>query len=184
MRKNVIVLDASDFQPDYEDWAFLIVHTDMPSYLFADDLNHLYQLGLTRGDDLEAAGKRYPMFTFRDTARMLTYHLLEQPADTAGGLWARGQKLLMVRGKEAQSAVDAIHTDFSSSPRPAEPTDLLAASHNSLLETYQAVFTLTTPFSPGSAAPNISRRTRQMLADLTPEIDDILDSIDLSGQSG
>ena len=53
MKKQVLKLDIDDFGDDSEDLAYLFFHTACPGYVFVDDLNHLYDLALSRENDLD-----------------------------------------------------------------------------------------------------------------------------------
>lgn len=174
-KKNVIVLDVGDDSPDYSGWGFLIIHTDTPGYVFADDLNHLYNLDFGRAADLVSDDTAYPLFCHRDHAKRLDYYLLEQPATHPESLWQKGEKLLIVSGETAQETVERIDADFASPLPEADPSDLVATARYERLAVYQAALTLTTVFEPG----RIGQYSPKALACLIPEVDNILDSIDL-----
>ena len=73
MKKQTFKLDIEFDSDPFEDLAFLFFHSTDPNYAFADDLNHLYGLTLTRVDDMPLLDAAWPVYTYRneETARAI-----------------------------------------------------------------------------------------------------------------
>lgn len=183
MKKNTLVLDFDDVSSPFEDIAFLLFHSAVPNYAFVDDLNHLYELSLARIDDIEIMETPWPLFSYRDSLRHLTYHLIERPALTSTGVphWRPAEKLLMIKGNGAEETAAAICDDFTLDHPSPNPADLRAADHAALLQYYQQSLTAVTFYNPLSQKP-ISRKTAKERAELEALLADIADRLDLAGE--
>ena len=127
MKKNIYTLDTDD-QP-IDDIAYLLFHNTDPGYIFADSINHLYDLHLCRTDDLPLLQQQWPFYTYADTLGQLHYYLVERPAAApASATWGPSEKLLIIKGDCAPEQAQLIYEDFSDPVTPS-PDDLLAHSH-------------------------------------------------------
>lgn len=180
--KRTLVLDV-DEPSAFEDMAFLLFHTTVPNYAFVDDLNHLYGLSLSRTADIELMNSMWPMFTYRDPLRHLTYHLIERPTTSAPGVphWGFGEKLLLVKGACAEETATYICNDFSMGASASHLDDLRAASHASILDYYQQSLTSITLYDPLSQLPTSKKNARERV-ELEALLADIADNIDLAGE--
>ncbi len=141
MKKHTLTLDLDS---PFEGWAFLLFRTPHPAYAFADILNRLYDYRLARTDDLILHDTPWPLFLHHDPIRHLLFFLVQQPLSATGTPWAPGDKLLLVRGDNADSITHTIHRDFTSPPL-ADPADLLATEHADLLHTLLSDFSVAIP---------------------------------------
>ena len=179
-KKTTLTLDLDDAMPDFDGYAFLLFGSSSPSYVFVDDLNRLYGLGLTRVSDIMMNDVQWPLFTYYDALTHLHYYLVERPAGSTSTAWPSGDKMLIVRGEGADSRADGIHNEFRNAPQPDDPTDLLAAEHYDMLESFLAAFTVTRRIDPTAEAdPTMSRKTQKEPADLAATLADIVDYIDM-----
>lgn len=179
-KKTTLTLDLDDEMPDFEGYAFLLFSSTTPSYVFVDDLNRLYGLHLTRTADMELQQQLWPLFCYCDTLARTHYYLVERPASSTSAAWQAGHKMLILRGEDADAKADAIHCEFGSAVPPADPADLLAAEHYTLLENFLSAFTLTQRIDP-LAVPDttLSRKAQKEQADLNTLLTDIVDYIDV-----
>lgn len=135
-------LDLEEQDYAYEGWAFMLFHTSVPNYIFADSLNGLYGYRLSRIDDMVLDGSSWPLYRFDDSLhRRLIVFLAERPADAADAPWEAGDMLLVIKGENAASEAEAIYDDFTSSKR-CEEGDLLASEHRERLQDLLAGFTM------------------------------------------
>ena len=179
-KKTTLTLDPDDSMPDFEGCAFLLFGSTTPSYVFVDDLNRLYDLGLKRADDMTIHDARWPLFTHYDALTRLHYYLIERPAGSTSSSWPSGDKMLIVRGEGADRAADNIHNEFRNARRPDDPTDLLATEHYTLLEGFLAAFTVTNRIDPTAEIDNLmSRKAQKEQSELTALLTDIVDYIDM-----
>ena len=160
-------LDIDDENP-YSGWAFLFFHTAESGYLFVDSLNRLYDLSLSRIDDMELYSSPWPLYTHYDSVSHLRYFLTERPADIQAP-WAPGDILLAVKGEDASAMADYIYEDFTSQDEAPEG-DLRAEEHVELLSSLLSHFTVvqsldfTTPLSSSRATK--SRAAIEQLCNL------------------
>jgi hypothetical protein len=180
--KNTLSLDPDLFDDQQEDLAMLLFHSVAPSYAFVDDLNHLYNIRLSRIDDLQLNDAHWPLFIHHDSLHQLHYYLVERPVSTnsAAPFWTIGHKMLIILGQMAADTAQAIHREFSNASTPDDPDDIIAANHVALLDEMRSNFTTTTLLSPSTPPPSTLRgkalRDYNELFDL---IDAILDTLDI-----
>ena len=174
-RPNTYVLDQDDLPPDFDGWAFLHFRTRRPSYLFADLLNRIYGYALSRLDDVEPGGARWPMYYHFDEVRHLAFFLIECPATASSDLLETGDKVLLVLGEMARAEVDKIYFEMVER-HTFDPADLLAVDHATLIDQLLSDFTVARvlDFDQLPQKPAQQRRQRQ-LADL---MDSLLTSIE------
>ena len=136
-------LDLDDELFDFEGWAFVHFHTATPGYILADTLNRLYDLRLQRIDDMMLDDNPWPLFRHEDTVRHLIYFLTEHhvPPPASALPWGPGDKLLVIKGDNADPEARFIQTDFSQPPTD-DDGDLLAREHAQLLDRLLATFTV------------------------------------------
>ena len=158
----------------FEGWAFLLFHTRWPAFAFADQLNRLYDFVLARRDDMECMDGVWPLYSYYDTSNRLHYYLVERPA-AAVSPWEAGDKLLIVKGENADSAARFIYSDFTATSAIAEG-DLLARQHAECLEALLADFTL--PQLLDFNDMGLSRKALKELAPVQQACDTILTYID------
>lgn len=182
-KKHTLVLEFDDEPSAFEDTAFLLFHTPVPNYAFVDDLNHLYNLSLSRTDDIELMGDPWPMFTFRDPLRQLTYYLIERPATSTLGVkhWGPLGKLLLVKGLNANESASDIHDDFTAANN-TDPQSPKSELHSNILEYYQQSLTAVTLYDPQLQQPP-SKKVAKERAELETLLAAIVDNLDLSGIS-
>ena len=178
-----------DLEPDddpFVDLALILFHTTAPNYTFVDDLNHLYRLRLARREDFTLDSDAYPLFSYYDTLRQLSYHLIERPAQLSSSrtplatLWSPLQKLLFIQGEGASEVSDSILGDFTVLP-PTPPTDDLAATarHN-ILAAFHTAFTPVTVLDPSAPLPpDASRKAQRQHSELQQLVTSILQYFDL-----
>lgn len=155
MKKHTLTLEI-DFDDDVLDIAYLLFHASQPGYIFADNLNRLYNFALHRIDDMP---DHYPLYTHSNPISHKHYFLVEKPASAQpSGSWQPSDKLLLIKGEGALSEAQAIYDDFTA-PLPPSPDDLLALQHaelrNQMLEAFTVVnlldFSSPTPTNPRAA---------------------------------
>lgn len=183
VKKQIMKLDLDEEVSPFEGFAFLLFHTATPNYAFVDDLNHLYELALARTDDIEIMGEPWSMFTYRDPLWQLTYHLIERPSTAATGVthWGPAEKLLMIKGLNADEIATHICDDFTASHPTGDRTDSRDADHAAILEYYQQSLTAVTLYDPLDQQP-ASKKAAKERAELEALLADIADSLDLAGQ--
>ena len=173
MKKHTLTLDIDleDESPLLDDIAILFFNTDTPNYLFADDLNHLYQLALTRFADLSLNGATWPFFSYHDDLRYLNFYLVESSLTNT--------KIFILRGKDAPSRADDILHDFTEPPAEVDPINSEKVRRNEILLSYQQALTTVTRYNPQSPAP-LSRKGAKERQNLTGLLTDLLNLIDLN----
>ena len=180
--KNTLSLDPEFYDDQREDIAMLLFHSVAPSYAFVDDLNHLYNMRLSRIDDLQLNDAAWPLFIHHDPLRQLYFYLIERPAsaNTNAPFWTIGHKMLIIIGQLAASTAETIHREFCNASTPDDPDDIIAASHAALLDEMRSNFTTTPLLNPSAPPPSTLRgkalRDYNDLFDLT---DVILDTLDI-----
>lgn len=176
------ILDWDDDMPQYDDMVFLLFHTSIPSYAFADDLNRLYHLGLARQEDLDLEGCHWPYYRYRDPMAKLTYLLVERPAGsgTTAPHWHEGHKMLMILGENADRRARYLCDDFSAPPSSAPATDLVGEERSRILDSYQqelvSVSTFTLGETPETPLPRKAAKERAELESLAMNLQDCLDA--------
>lgn len=150
-------LDISDDESPYTDWAFLFFHTAESGYLFVDALNRLYDLSLSRIDDMELYDSPWPLYTHYDPLSHLRFFLTERPPEVQGP-WAPGDILLAIKGVGASTLAEYIYEDFTSQETAPEG-DLRAEEHAALLSSLLSNFTVVQTLD-FSTAPSTSRAAK------------------------
>ena len=140
-KPNITILQFEDFEEPEHDYAYLLFLTDIPCFAFIDELNHLYNLSLTRMNDLTLYGALWPFYYYHDTMSHLRYFFIERPNSSnnnASG-WSPGHKLLIIKGEDAIREIGSIYDDFTTPPAPPDPLDRLAMQrHQQLLTLYES----------------------------------------------
>ena len=171
-----------DIEPviDFGNTAFLHFATLMPGYELVDDLNHLYRLALAREGNIELDGQQWPLYFYHDARMWLHYFLLEVPAGCSLPLLHEGEKVLIVRGRDADECVLRIDDDFKSPPAVSFLPD--AERRRAIINRYQQMLTPVNiiRFSDSDTAAAASRRRKSLkgpaaLADLFARILDYVD---------
>mgnify|MGYP006872978158 CR=1 FL=1 len=182
MKKNTITLDLDPQAGRWDGIALILFHSIAPNYAFVDDLNHLYNLRLSRIEDLELNDLQWPLFSFNDTLRHLRYFVIERPASTTGAapMWTPGHKMMILIGQQAEQQAKTIHDEFSSATTPDDPNDIIAAQHTKLLDNIRSDFTTTTLLDP-TAPPPASLRGKALrdYNDLFALADTIVETMDI-----
>lgn len=169
-------LEIEESQVGFEDWAFLLFHTTTPVHLFADSLNQLYDMRLSRIENLSLAGASWPFFLFDDPIGHLKYFLAERPVTATGAPWEPSDKLLAIKGESAVYAAEDIYADFTE-PATVDPADLLAKEHADLLAELLAGFTMVNLLNPDSEPPKRSSVAKQRM-NVTQLCSDLLEYIE------
>ena len=161
-----------DLEPEEDPFhglALILFHTSAPNYTFVDDLNHLYRLRLARREDMELDSDHYPLYSYRDPMRHLTYHLIERPAQLSAShsplttLWSPLQKLLFIQGEYA-----------------TEADDLAAATRHNILAAFHTAFTPVTALDPSAPLPpDASRKAQRQHTEMKQLVTSILQYFDL-----
>lgn len=182
MKKNTITLDIDLESDSHDGSALLLFHSIAPNYAFVDDLNHLYNLRLSRIDDLLLDDTPYPHFTYYDSLHQLQYNLLERPltANAIAPLWSPGHKMLIITGQLAVQTATNIHNEFNNAPSVPPEDDFIAARHLAILDQLRSNFTTTTLLDPLAAPPSTLRgKALRDYNDLFTMADTILDTLDI-----
>lgn len=168
---------------DFDDTAFLSILTDMPGYVLADDLNHLYDLSLHRTDDVTLDdGVVLPLYRYSDPLRNLSYWLAELHGDADG-------YLLIVRGGACREVAQDIEADFGGSMDEPHPADLPAVGRYNILTRYQQALTavsivdFTGDELEAASRKNLPPKSQKLLRSRAVMVDlfaRILDFIDLN----
>ena len=163
MKKQVLKLDLDDFGDDNEDLAYLFFHTACPGYVFVDDLNHLYDLALSRENDLD---------------------LNEQKRPTVGSgvasHWAPGHKMMILKGENAAETAEVISNDFGTPPPQPDTCNPAEMERYDILTSYQQAFTPVNIYDI-HAPVSTSKKTLKERTELENLFNTILDLLDLSG---
>jgi len=173
LKKNTFTLD-DDFEeesPLLDDTAILFFQSDIPNYIFADDLNHLYRLNLTRTDDVPVRDASWPFYSYHDHLRLLKYFLVERP-DTS-------TKILIIRGEDAPSESARILHEFSDSPAESDPLNPDLQHRNGILLSYQQSLTPVTAYDPNPPL-GLSRKAAKERQELDTLLTTLLDHLDLN----
>lgn len=134
-------LDIEECENYFEGWAFLHFHTLMPGYAFADRLNQLYDYRLARLDDMTIDGTDWPFYRYKDALGKTFFFLVERPVTANAAPWDAGDKILLVKGENAETLVQHIYADFTNNT-VVDEGDLLAQEHADLLEALLTDFTV------------------------------------------
>ncbi len=163
---------------DFGDTAFLSIVTQVPDFMLADDLNHLYDLRLHRIDDLP--NFNYPSYLSDDICHSpLVYRLLHMVGSDLSGF------LLIVTGSwRAKSVVKQIGDEFNAPNGSPSPYDLPEQDRQSILHRYRSSFSMVSEVTftedELQQASFPGRRTLKGRAALADQYARILDAIDLS----
>ena len=178
-KKHTVVLDFDDEPSSFDDIAILFFRTDTPNYLFADDLNHLYQLALSRIDDLvfpntpqDSPG--LPLYTFHNQLEYLDYYLVDLSTLQA----STQTKLLIIRGEATDDTVQNILRDFNEPPAAADPHNIELLHRNDILLAYQQALTSVSLYDPQPPV-GLSKKAAKERQELDNLLTSILDLIDL-----
>lgn len=175
MKKQTLKLELDDEMLPFEGFAFLFFHTDEPNYAFADDLNRLYRLKLTRTTDMELRGSFWPMFTYRDPMQQLCYYLIERPSGsgTIAAHWGTSHKLLLLQGQNAEEIAERIYKEFNTMPSVTdmERSEIL----NALMQNFM-------PVSLYEQNPDVqlSKKSAKERAEMEDLFTQVLDYLDLN----
>ena len=180
MKKQTFKLDIEFDSDPFEDLAFLFFHSTDPNYAFADDLNHLYGLALTRVDDMPLLDAAWPVYTYRNTLRQLNYYLIERPVVSGNTAlhWGHLHKLLLLQGQDAEETARAIYRDFTTLPDADPQTQ--NSERNDIITNFQQSFASVTLYDtqlPDGAQPQ--RKTLRERAELENLFTAIIDHFDL-----
>ena len=178
-----------DLEPEedpFQGLALILFHTSAPNYTFVDDLNHLYRLRLARREDMELDSDHYPLYSYRDPMRRLTYHLIERPAQLSAShsplttLWSPLQKLLFIQGEYATEAAELIVGEFTMLPPTPPADDLAAATRHNILAAFHTAFTPVTALDPSAPLPpDASRKAQRQHTEMKQLVTSILQYFDL-----
>lgn len=183
MKKQTFKLDIEFDSDPFEDLAFLFFHSTDPNYAFADDLNHLYGLALTRVDDMPLLNAAWPVYTYRNTLRQLNYYLIERPvaSGNTAPFWGARHKMLLLQGDDATPTADRIYSDFNDLPTPPDPADIHAVERHSILKAFHSSFTPVSLLDPTAPLPpSASRKAKKEHDEMERLFTSILDHFDLS----
>ncbi len=182
MKKQVLKLDIDDFGDDSEDLAYLFFHTACPGYVFVDDLNHLYDLALSRENDLDLNEQSWPLYSYHDNLRQLDYYLIERPTVGSGvaSHWAPGHKMMILKGENAVETAEVISNDFGTPPPQPDTCNPAEMERYDILTSYQQAFTPVNIYDI-HAPVSTSKKTLKERTELENLFNTILDLLDLSG---
>ena len=173
MKKHTLTLDIDldDENPLLDDIAILFFQTDTPSYLFADDLNHLYRLTLARIDDITIGDSAWPLYTYHDSIGLLDYYLVERPLSST--------KILLIRGENIEAKVNNILHDFNEPLAEASPIHPNLQQRNDILLPYQQTLTSVNLYNPQAPVPT-NRKAAKERQELDSLLTTLLDHLDLN----
>lgn len=175
---HTFTLETEDLEFDFEETAFISFHTPMPHYAFALDLNSLYGLSLARVSDISVDGCEWPLFVYHNEESHLDYFLVEKPAAAAAvaPAWKVGDKLFILRGRDALDVANRIENDFNATVyRNGEgPNEIIAYYQESLA----AVSLVSFSDAEIDTANQSRRRKRDIRANLADLFARILDEIE------
>lgn len=180
-KPQTFTLDPEDDMPDYDDMAFLFFHTATPGYAFADDLNRLYRMALSRQADLKMHGCQWPFYRYSDPVSKLTYLMVERPAGGGGTAmhWKEGHKLLVIQGEDAQLRAQQIRSDFETAPQRAPIPSLADEERARILELYQQELMPVSLFALGEeTTTTLSRKAARERAEMELMVRDVVDTLD------
>ena len=166
-------LELDDYP--FEGWAFLHFQSRRPSYVFADHLNRLYDYELMRLDDMCLDGTPWPFFLYHDRVGHTKYFLTERPVSAQHSPWQAGDKLLIVKGENAEFVCERIYDDFTGAGH-ANEGDLLAEEHAAYMDELLSDFTVATMIDFES--DGLSRKGQKELDAMRRCCEDILSYID------
>lgn len=177
MKKQTLKLELDDEVQPFEDIAFVFFHTDEPNYAFADDLNRLYNLSLSRCADMEMEGGLWPLFTYHDPLQQLNYYLIERPQKTGTSVphWGAGHKLLLLQGQNAQEEAEHIYEEFNTTPT----NDESQRERNEILETLMQSFMPVSLYDP-TPTTAVSKKSAKERAEMEEFFARVLDYLDLN----
>jgi len=136
-------LDPEEEEFDFEGWAFVLFHSSLPGYAFADSLNRLYDYRLQRVDDMVVDEANWPLYRHEDATRHMLLFLVERPSSAVAAPWEAGDKLLAVKGETAEELARYLCADFTGNTE-VDDGDLLAKEHAELLTSLLENFTVAT----------------------------------------
>lgn len=194
-----LTLDLEPEDDPFSDLTLILFHTTAPNYTFVDDLNHLYRLGLSRQNDFllpqsdlkstptsPSEHQAYPLFSYRDPLRHITYHLIERPQQPASThaplatLWSPLQKLLFIQGEGSEQVAEHIMSEFTLLPPTPPADDLAAIARHNILEAFHSAFTPVTLLDPSaSLPPDASRKAQRQHTELQQLVTFILQYFEL-----
>ncbi|MBR1766045.1 MAG: hypothetical protein IJ745_03265 [Bacteroidales bacterium] len=161
-------LDPDPEAPPLQNLALILFHTQAPNYAFVDDLNHLYQLRLSRQTDLAIATPGWPHYAFNDLLNKISYHFVERPlthSDThtvpIPPFWPPLHKMLFIIGDFSQSIADRMLDEFSLLPPEPDPIDLAASARHAILRTLHQDFTPVSSIDINSQLPPSASKKAQ-----------------------
>ena len=120
----------ADLSLTFGETAFLLWETRTPNYEFAAWFNQLYNVSLTREDDLQLADSNLPYFSHYSEAQRLLYVLIDLPQSPVGEY----DKLMLINGQDAFRQQQTIYRDYATHPFAPKPDDLLSVQRHQMLQ--------------------------------------------------
>ncbi len=118
----------------FSDTAFLLWETQSPNYEFAEYINRLYNLALSRQSDLQLSdGTTCPFFLYYDELASLLYVLIDNPRSGIFADFANYDKIMLLNGRDAFDQQQVIYDDYATHHFPPADDDLLQWQHHELL---------------------------------------------------
>lgn len=119
----------------FTDTAFLLWETQSPNYEFAEYINQLYNLALSRQPDLQLSdGTTCPFFLYYDELSSLLYVLIDNPRSGIFADFANYDKIMLLNGRDAFDQQQVIYDDYATHHFPPAADDLLQWQHHELLQ--------------------------------------------------
>lgn len=120
----------ADLSLTFGETAFLLWETRTPNYEFAAWFNQLYDVSLSREDDLQLSDINLPYFSHYSEEQRLLYVLIDLPQSPVG----EHDKLMLINGQDAFKQQQAIYRDYATHPFAPQADDLLSVQRHQMLQ--------------------------------------------------
>lgn len=119
----------------FSETAFLIWETKSRNYIFADWLNRIYRLRLTRQNDLQLPDNtQCAFFLYYDEKAALLYILIDNPHSGLLADFANYDKIMLINGRDAFEKQQTIYKDYATHLFPPPADGLLQLQHFEMLQ--------------------------------------------------
>lgn len=148
----------------FAETAFLLWETQSPNHEFAEHFNKLYDLSLSREEDLNLSdGSTCPFFLYYDEPHVLLYALIDNPLQGMMADFARYDKIMIINGRDAFERQQDIYRDYATHSFPPAADNLLQMQRYELLqEARRNIFTV--HYFDYRFSEEVRQRSREELA--------------------
>lgn len=133
-RKNVL-LDNASFR--FEDSRIMTINTQLHDHQLIESLNRIYDIGMTCVQSIDLYFDQsilLPCFCYYNEMRRLTCVMVSQPINgVIPKVFDTYNKMLIVRGRDAERFLENIHDQLSDGIPEPDPTDILAHDNWNLI---------------------------------------------------